>query len=81
MELIIAPTGQVRAIYDEELDLAAFGVPAITRASHVEPDRDGRWHADLRPVGGPVLGPFDHRSDALQAEHAWLVTHWLVPRG
>ena len=81
MELIIAPTGQIRAIYDEKLDLAAFGVPAIARASHVEPDRDGRWHADLRPVGGPVLGPFDHRSDALQAEHAWLVTHWLVLRG
>ena len=52
----------------------------IARASHVEPDPDGRWQADLRPVGGPVLGPFDRRSEALAAELAWLEAHWLVAR-
>jgi hypothetical protein len=81
MDLIIDRVGLVRAVYSEEIDLAGFGLPTITRASHVEPDRDGRWHADLSPVGGPVLGPFDHRSEALQAEHAWLQAHWLVPWG
>ena len=35
-----------------------LGTLAIKRASHVEPDGLGRWHADLSPVGGPFLGPF-----------------------
>jgi hypothetical protein len=78
MDLVIDPGGTLRAIYSEDIDLARFGPLTITRASHVEPDRQGRWHADMSPVGGPVLGPFDHRSDALQAEHAWLQAHWLV---
>jgi hypothetical protein len=81
MDLVIDPAGGIRAIYSEEIDLAGFGLPTITRASHVEPGQDSRWHADLSPVGGPVLGPFDHRSEALQAEHAWLQAHWLVPQG
>ena len=43
------------------------------------PTPDGRWRADLRPVVGPVLGPFAHRSEALEAERAWLEAHWLSP--
>ena len=81
MDLVIGPGGRVRAIYSEGLDLAALGRPEIRRASHVEPDRDGRWHADLRPVLGPVLGPFARRSEALAAEVAWLERHWLLPPG
>ena len=46
------------------------GVPV--RASHVEPDAAGQWSADLAPVGGPKLGPFDTRADALAAEIVWL---------
>jgi hypothetical protein len=79
MDLIVAPTGRIRALYAEEIDLAALGHPEIARASHVEPDPHGRWRADLSPVGGPVLGPYDRRSEALAAEHAWLEAHWLVP--
>jgi hypothetical protein len=79
MDLVIDRAGSVRAIYAEAIDLAGFGPPVITRASHVEPDTEGRWHADLSPVGGPVLGPFDRRSAALEAEVAWLEAHWLVP--
>jgi len=79
MQLIVEPTGRVRAIYSEEIDLAAIGPPEIFRASHVEPDRDGRWHADLRPMLGPVLGPFSCRSEALAAEITWLEQHWLLP--
>ncbi|AGA26327.1 hypothetical protein [Singulisphaera acidiphila] len=80
MQLVIDPAGQVHAIYDEDFDLAALGPPVIRRASHVEPGPDGRWHADLAPVAGPVLGPFDRRSEALEAERCWLEAHWLVPQ-
>jgi hypothetical protein len=77
MKLLVRPDGTARAIYDEAIDLAVLGQVTITRASHVEPDQQGRWHADLSPVNGPVLGPFDHRSEALQVEHDWLERHWL----
>lgn len=77
MHLIVDPGGLVRAIYSEAIDLRVLGVPAIRRASHVEPGDDGRWTADLRPVGGPILGPYDRRGAALAAEVAWLEQHWL----
>jgi hypothetical protein len=73
MELVVDADGGVRCIYDESLDLRAFGKLQITRASHVEPDSDGNWWADIGPVGGPVLGPYGSRSEALAAERGWLV--------
>ena len=79
MHLVVAPDGTARAIYSEAIDLTVLGRSTIARASHVEPDRDGRWHADLRPMLGPVLGPFDRRSEALEAEVAWLEANWLTP--
>jgi hypothetical protein len=79
MHLVVAPGGCVRAIYAEEIDLAALGRPEVSRASHVEPDGRGGWTADLSPVGGPALGPFALRSEALAAEVAWLEAHWLTP--
>ncbi|HEU5118852.1 MAG TPA: hypothetical protein VFT74_19825 [Isosphaeraceae bacterium] len=81
MNLIIEMGGQVRGIYGEAFDLAILGQPKITRASHVEPDDIGRWLADLSPVGGPMLGPFDLRSEALEAEVRWLEANWLVKEG
>lgn len=77
MQLVIGPRGDIRTLYDETLSLAAFGPLVIQRASHVEPDEAGQWIADLGPVGGPRLGPFERRSDALAAEVAWLEEHWL----
>jgi hypothetical protein len=78
MDLLVLADGTVRAIYAEDIDLGLFGIPSITRASHVEPDEQGRWSADLTPVNGPVLGPFNRRSDALQAEQSWLEANWLT---
>ena len=72
MQLVIDCQGQVRCLYDEALDLAALGSVSIRRASHVEPDEQGRWWADLAPVEGPRLGPFERRSAALDAERQWL---------
>ena len=77
MQIIIEAGGAVRCIYSEEIDLAAIGSPTITRASHVEPDQHGRWQADMGPVGGPLLGPFRTRSEALAAEQAWLEQNWF----
>ena len=81
MDLLIGPAGQARCIYDETIDLTVLGQLSIARASHVEPDGNGQWCADLSPVGGPRLGPFAARSPALAAEREWLDAHWLVPSG
>ena len=78
MDLVIDARGQIRCIYDEAIDLAAFGQLSIARASHVEPHELGTWHADLTLSGGPRLGPFTSRSRALEAELAWLERHWLI---
>jgi|LakMenE18May11ns_1017448.scaffolds.fasta_scaffold9765149_2 hypothetical protein len=72
MELVVDAGGDVRCIYDEALDLRELGKLQITRASHVEPDAEGCWWADMGPSGGPVLGPFRSRSDGLAAERHWL---------
>ncbi|HEY1602863.1 MAG TPA: hypothetical protein VGG64_24880 [Pirellulales bacterium] len=76
MDLVIEPNGQAHCIYDENINLAALGRLAITRASHVEPDDQGNWRASI--IGGPVLGPFVTRSQALDAEQAWLKANWLT---
>ena len=81
MRLIVEAEGRIRGIYGEEIALDALGSPEITRASHVEPNVQGRWLADLSPVGGPVLGPFHQRTEALEAEVAWLEENWLVVAG
>jgi hypothetical protein len=70
--IVVRPGGRVAALYTDDLPLALLGPAAIRRASRVEPDEQGRWWADLAPVGGPVLGPFARRSGALAAENSWL---------
>ena len=86
MELIVTPDGCVRCLYDEAIDLAALGQVSIHRASWVEPapgsiTGDGGWRADLSPVGGPELGPFPRRSQALDAERQWLGQHLSILAG
>lgn len=77
MQLIVHADGSASCLYDEAIDLSALGSLKIERGSHVEPDERGRWFANLAPVSGPKLGPFDRRSEALDAERAWLEAHWL----
>ena len=78
MQLVVAPGGTVRCVYDEAIELTTLGILSISRGSHVEPTADGRWTAALAVVSGPMLGPFEHRSEALAAERTWLDEHWLL---
>ena len=63
------------------------GAAAIRRASHVDTTDDllpvavsqlppnakaTDWWADMSPVGGPLLGPFLTRTEALKREVEWL---------
>ena len=77
MQLIVKSNGAIRCLYDETVDLSSLGSLTIQRGSLVEPDTTGRRLADLAPVDGPVLGPFNHRSEALTAEREWLERNWL----
>jgi hypothetical protein len=80
MQMVVQRDGTTHFIYCELLDLACLGQVQIRRASNVEPHEDGRWWADLSPVAGPMLGPFDRRSDALAEEAAWLESHVISQR-
>lgn len=77
-EIIVAPNGMLRFIYDDDLAamLQDIGSISVCRASHVEPENGGGWTADMSPCGGPVLGPYLTRKDALKAE-----THWIEQNG
>lgn len=77
MHVLIDRQGRVRCLYTEVIDLSSLGPLSIRRASHVEPNEVGQWWADLAPVGGPRLGPFAFRSEALDAEQTWLEAHGL----
>lgn len=77
MQIIIPSGGTARCVYSELLDLHQLGRLVIRRGSHVEPDEKGQWFADLSPVGGPLLGPFSSRSQALESELDWLERNWL----
>jgi len=77
LELIVSPIGVTRCLYGEAIPLSALGRLSISRGSYVEPTLEGQWTADMAPVGGPVLGPFPERSEALAAEVEWLTEHWL----
>ena len=68
VNLVVRTNGTVECLYDDSLDLTGLGRLTIARASHVEPNPTGQWTADLSPVGGPVLGPFRTRTEALHAE-------------
>lgn len=65
----ISADGVIRFVWSDHLaPLLKAGTAEIRRASHVEPTDDGRWTADLAPIGGAVLGPFDLRGQALDEE-------------
>src|SRR5882724_12745149 len=74
--------GALVAIYDDALaDFLKVGQGvSIQRASQVEPTPDGKWTADMSlaiqqfniECDNPILGPYDLREQALEAERSWL---------
>ena len=77
MIISIDRAGGVKAIYSDGFNWQALGRPTIQRASQVEPDHLGLWWANLAGSGGPRIGPFGRRADAIAAEVAWLEKHRL----
>ena len=67
----------VQFVYDDKLNLQYLGKTTIHRASYVEPDKNGNWWADMKLSGGPKLGPFKSRKEALRKEIKWLHSHIL----
>ncbi len=62
MELVVKPDGSLQCLYAEQLDLTTLGPVTIRRASHVEPDDQGRWRAAVGPTdlgiwGCPITPP------------------------
>jgi hypothetical protein len=77
--VVVSPDGRIQFLWADELSgLIDDGRTVIRRASHVEPTADGRWTADLAPSGGPVLGPFRLRGQAIDAEREWLKEHHFI---
>ena len=73
MTIRITRDGSIEFVYRDELrPLFGLGKASIRRASHVEPTQDGRWQADLMPIGGPKLVATRTRSESVRAEIAWI---------
>lgn len=75
MRIIFLSDGTAVTVYTEALELSGLGRLSHRRASYVEPVETGCWIANLTPVGGPTLGPYAKRSEALAAEGKWLELH------
>jgi hypothetical protein len=73
LDLTVDQSGSLRAIWNDSIAgiLSDLGEASIVRASHVEPEGT-QWFADMAPSGGPKLGPFALRQEAIDAEVIWL---------
>ena len=76
-EITVTPDGRLVFVYDDALQpLLAEGNAQTRRVSHVEPDQNAAgepgWSVDLCPIGGPCLGWYPLRADALAAEVGYL---------
>ena len=63
-------TGEVGTIYSDDLKelFNNFSNVQVARLSHVEPTKDGKWQADMSPIGGKSLPETDTREESLALE-------------
>ena len=72
MIVYVDEKGGLQFIYQEEINMEELGTSSIRRASDVEPTEHSQWFANLARSGGPALGPFKNRSEAIEAELIWI---------
>ena len=70
MILDVFADGNARCLNTEVIDLRAIGTLSAVRVSEVEMGPDGNWYAEI--IGGPKLGPFAYRSQAIAAEVTYI---------
>lgn len=79
--LHLLPDGTLEFLYGDDLSpLMSLGNTTIQRASTVDPRQENgqvNWYADLALSGGPELGPFPTREEAIVAETTWLNQNFL----
>jgi len=70
---------EMKMIYSDSMrGILEEGSSSISRASHVEPNPDNSWSADMSPIGGESLNGFETREDALKAEVKWINDNYLT---
>ena len=87
--ITVTPDGTIKFVYDDRLKgLMGHGKATIKRMSHVEPgdptkdQQPLKWYANMVPSGHHVvLGPFDERQQALNAEVEWINNNILAVPG
>jgi hypothetical protein len=83
LELLIAPWGDVYAVYSDELMTLLrpkrqnLNVERIGIVEYYN-DAPGWWVDLLDSVDGPLIGPFSTRREALEAEQKWLSEHLMA---
>lgn len=80
MQAIVRPDGTIEFLYSDIHKKLIESATEVKnpRVSDVEPTQDGKaWVADMSRVGGPELGPFPTRDEALRREVEWLEAHGL----
>lgn len=73
MIIHVSADGKLTFVYDDDCaELLREGNAQVTRASRIEPwgQQGGEWFAEI--YGGPTLGPFALRREAIAAEVAWI---------
>ena len=75
------PDSALRYLHAKSYATAHGNLPKSPKAYKNLKELKGLWWADMSPItgkDGPVLGPFQHRSEALTAERDWLNERHLL---
>ena len=81
MLINILPSGYVECLYTDKINLRNIGSLDVRRASNVEFDNNKQgWMVDIE-LDGAILGPFESREVAIQAEVEYIENNILTGDG